>query len=54
MSAEGEVRMGNANPSVDLRRDGEVAVLTAYNPPVNVLTSPSSPSRRAPALLTPG
>jgi hypothetical protein len=29
MSAEGEVRMGNVNPSVGLRRDGEVAVLTA-------------------------
>ena len=29
--------MGNINPSVDLRRDGEVAVVTADNPPVNAL-----------------
>jgi 3-hydroxyacyl-CoA dehydrogenase len=29
--------MGNVNPSVDLRRDGEVAVITTDNPPVNAL-----------------
>jgi 3-hydroxyacyl-CoA dehydrogenase len=29
--------MGNINPSVDLRRDGEVAVVTTDNPPVNAL-----------------
>src|SRR6202008_3505564 len=33
-----EVRMGNINSSVDLSRDGEVAVVTADNPPVNALT----------------
>jgi hypothetical protein len=25
--------MGNINPSVDLRRDGEIAVITTDNPP---------------------
>ena len=29
--------MGNINASVDLRRDGDVAVITADNPPVNAL-----------------
>ena len=29
--------MGSINASVDLRRDGEVAVVTADNPPVNAL-----------------
>jgi 3-hydroxyacyl-CoA dehydrogenase len=29
--------MGNINPSVDLRPDGEVAVISADNPPVNAL-----------------
>jgi 3-hydroxyacyl-CoA dehydrogenase len=29
--------MGNLNASVDLRRDGEIAVLTVDNPPVNAL-----------------
>src|SRR5215467_7089761 len=29
--------MGNINPSVDLRRDGEIAVITSNNPPVNAL-----------------
>jgi 3-hydroxyacyl-CoA dehydrogenase len=29
--------MGNINASVDLRRDGEIAVVTADNPPVNAL-----------------
>jgi 3-hydroxyacyl-CoA dehydrogenase len=29
--------MGNINPSVDLRRDGEIAVITTDNPPVNAL-----------------
>jgi 3-hydroxyacyl-CoA dehydrogenase len=29
--------MGNVNPSVDLRRDGEIAVITTDNPPVNAL-----------------
>jgi 3-hydroxyacyl-CoA dehydrogenase len=29
--------MGNINASVDLRRDGEVAIVTADNPPVNAL-----------------
>jgi 3-hydroxyacyl-CoA dehydrogenase len=29
--------MGSINPSVDLRRDGEVAVITTDNPPVNAL-----------------
>jgi 3-hydroxyacyl-CoA dehydrogenase len=29
--------MGNINASVDLRRDGEIAVITADNPPVNAL-----------------
>src|SRR5438128_4071278 len=29
--------MGNINPSVDLRRDGEIAVVTVDNPPVNAL-----------------
>jgi 3-hydroxyacyl-CoA dehydrogenase len=29
--------MGNINASVDLRRDGEVAVVTTANPPVNAL-----------------
>src|SRR6201987_5951596 len=29
--------MGNINASVDLRRDGEVAVITTDNPPVNAL-----------------
>ena len=29
--------MGNINPSVDLRRDGEIAVIITDNPPVNAL-----------------
>src|SRR5262249_11089122 len=29
--------MGNINASVDLRRDGEIAVVTTDNPPVNAL-----------------
>jgi len=29
--------MGNINPSVDLRRDGEVVVIITDNPPVNAL-----------------
>jgi 3-hydroxyacyl-CoA dehydrogenase len=29
--------MGNINPSVDLRRDGEIAVVMVDNPPVNAL-----------------
>ncbi len=29
--------MGNINASVDLRRDGEIAIITADNPPVNAL-----------------
>ncbi len=29
--------MGNINASVDLRRDGEIAIVTADNPPVNAL-----------------
>jgi len=29
--------MGNINPSVDLHREGEIAVVTADNPPVNAL-----------------
>src|SRR5499427_2727087 len=29
--------MGSINASVDLRRDGEIAVITADNPPVNAL-----------------
>ena len=29
--------MGNINASVDLRRDGETAVVTVENPPVNAL-----------------
>ena len=29
--------MGNINASVDLRRDGETAVVTVDNPPVNAL-----------------
>src|SRR5271154_4979703 len=29
--------MGNINASVDLRRDGEIAVVTVDNPPVNAL-----------------
>jgi 3-hydroxyacyl-CoA dehydrogenase len=29
--------MGNINPSVDLRRDSEIAVITTDNPPVNAL-----------------
>jgi 3-hydroxyacyl-CoA dehydrogenase len=29
--------MGSINPSVDLRRDGDIAVVTADNPPVNAL-----------------
>ena len=29
--------MGSINASVDLRRDGDVAVVTADNPPVNAL-----------------
>jgi 3-hydroxyacyl-CoA dehydrogenase len=29
--------MGNVNASVDLRRDGEIAVVTVNNPPVNAL-----------------
>ena len=29
--------MGSINASVDLRRDGEVAVVTTDNPPVNAL-----------------
>ena len=29
--------MGSVNPSVDLRRDGEVAIVTIDNPPVNAL-----------------
>jgi 3-hydroxyacyl-CoA dehydrogenase len=32
-----EVKVGNINASVDLRRDGEIAVVTADNPPVNAL-----------------
>jgi 3-hydroxyacyl-CoA dehydrogenase len=31
------VKVGNINASVDLRRDGEVAIVTADNPPVNAL-----------------
>src|SRR5438445_2509553 len=34
---QAEAEMGNINPSVDLRRDGEIAVITADNPPVNAL-----------------
>src|SRR5215469_13403476 len=37
MSAGREVRMGNINPSVDLSRDGEIAVIITDNPPVNAL-----------------
>jgi len=29
--------MGSINASVDLRRDGDVVVVTTDNPPVNVL-----------------
>jgi 3-hydroxyacyl-CoA dehydrogenase len=29
--------MGSVNPSIDLRRDGEVAIVTVDNPPVNAL-----------------
>jgi len=29
--------VGSINPSIDLRRDGDVAVITADNPPVNAL-----------------
>ena len=29
--------MGSINASVDLQRDGEIAVVTADNPPVNAL-----------------
>ena len=29
--------MGNVNPSIDLRHEGEVAVVTIDNPPVNAL-----------------
>ena len=29
--------MGNINASVDLRRDGGIAIVTADNPPVNAL-----------------
>ncbi len=29
--------MGSINASVDLRRDGEIAVVTVDNPPVNAL-----------------
>ena len=29
--------MGNINASVDLRRDGEIAIVTVDNPPVNSL-----------------
>src|SRR5882724_3813247 len=29
--------MGNINASVDLRRDGEIAIITADNPPINAL-----------------
>ena len=29
--------MGSINASVDLRRDGDVVVVTADNPPVNAL-----------------
>src|ERR1700730_15326946 len=29
--------MGNINASVDLRRDGEIAIVTVDNPPVNAL-----------------
>ena len=29
--------MGNLNATVDLRRDGEIAVVTVDNPPVNAL-----------------
>jgi len=31
------MEMGNINASVDLRRDGEIAIITADNPPVNAL-----------------
>jgi len=31
------VKVGNINASVDLRRDGEIAVVTTDNPPVNAL-----------------
>src|SRR4029077_5154263 len=32
-----QVEMGNINASVDLARDGEIAVVTVDNPPVNAL-----------------
>jgi hypothetical protein len=47
--------MGSINPGIDLRRDGEAAVITTDNPPVNALdiTEFSKPSQ-APRLLTSG
>jgi 3-hydroxyacyl-CoA dehydrogenase len=30
--------MGTINPGVDLQRDGEIAVVTIDNPPVNALS----------------
>jgi hypothetical protein len=47
--------MGSINPSVDLRRDGEIAVIITDNPPVNGLdiTEFSKPPQVL-GLLTPG